>query len=243
MSKNLWVYVRKLLPVSALAALLVALASPGSALAQVGPEPTAISLGAPTTATLGEMVTLQARLIDSAGSPIARAKVSFVSPQRFLNVDDEVVVAEGVTDEQGLAVADWQVRTSGDLTVEAVFRGNERYAPSKAAAQMRVVGDRQLYVEDRGVQVPGLNVAPVAAAEPLWPRLNAWPIVLALLVVWSLYLRVAVLLLQVVRQGAWASAMSHRQAAAAPAPISGGADGDSDAVQAGPPTREPEASS
>ncbi|MBI4493005.1 MAG: Ig-like domain-containing protein [Chloroflexi bacterium] len=231
--------IRDLVPGSVLALLLLALAPPALALAQAEQEPTAISIGAPATATLGEVATLQARLVDSAGAPIAKARVSFVSPRSFLNADDDVVIAAGVTDDQGLASADWQIRTSGDVTVGAVFRGDEQHAASKASADLAVTGDRQLYIQEAGVRVPGLNTAPVAAAAPLWPRLSGWPIALALLIVWSLYARVAVLLLRLTRQGAPAAVAARAHATTAELwPIMGGANGED---QAGDPGPEPEA--
>jgi hypothetical protein len=181
-------------------AVLVSAFWPVVALAQTAPAASAISLGAPTAATLGQTVTLQAHLIDAQGAPIAAVPVYFVVPLSFLNVDGDAVVAQGRTNSDGLVAAIWQVRSSGTLGISAEFRGDENHGPSAASSQMTVTGNQQLYVDDQGVLVPGLSTAPIPALAALWPRLTPWPIVLALVIVWSLYGRVAFLLFQLVRQ-------------------------------------------
>lgn len=150
-------------------------------------QPSAISIGAPATAQLGQHVTLQARLINSAGAPIAKARIVFVSPATFLGTSGDVVVASATTDKTGLATADWQVRRTGTLSIRAEFHGDDQYAPSKVAAPIVVSGSQQLYVQHAGVRIPGLNDAPVSGLSGLWPRLSGWPIAAALLIVWSLY--------------------------------------------------------
>jgi hypothetical protein len=162
--------------------------------------PSAISLGAPTSATLGQRVTLQARLVDAQGAPIAQAPVRFIVPLSFLSVDGDVEVARGQTNEQGLAVATWQIRSSGILGISVEFAGDPDHGPAKASSQIVVTGNQQLYQDDPGVLVPGLSVAPIPALAPLWPRMTPWPIVAALLIVWSLYGRVAFLLFRLVQQ-------------------------------------------
>lgn len=169
--------------VTVLVVTALALSAPLAAASQ----PTAISIGAPATAELGQQVTLQARLVNGAGQPIAKAQVIFVSPATFLGTSGDVVVASATTDKTGLATADWQVRRNGTLAVRAEFSGDDQYASSQAATQMIVSGSQQLYVQHAGVRIPGLNEAPVSALSGLWPRLSGWPIAAALLIVWSLY--------------------------------------------------------
>ena len=183
-------------------ALLVSALWPVVSLAQTAPPPTAISLGAPTSATLGQTVTLQARLVDDQGAPIPKVPVYFVVPLSFLNVDSDVVVAQGLTNADGLVASTWQVRSSGPLGISAEFRGDVQHGSSTASAQLTVTGDQQLYVDDQGVLVPFLSTAPIPALAGLWPWLTPWPVVLALVVVWSLYGRVAFLLFRMVRQTA-----------------------------------------
>jgi hypothetical protein len=129
-------------------------------------------------ASVGDVVTLQARLVDSSGFPIGKANVEFVVPLTFLDGQDDVVVASALTNQEGLAVATWQVRSTGDLTVKARFSGNQTYAGSTASTSVNSTGDDQLYVPTAGVQIPGVNEGPLP---------SAWPVVLILVVVWSLY--------------------------------------------------------
>lgn len=165
-------------------ALMALLAAPDALAAGAA---TAISIAVPGNARLGQTVTLQARMIDSTGALVANAQIEFVSPATFLGTSGDVVIAEATTDKAGLATAQWQVRRTGTLTVRAEYRGDSRYAPSQASAQIAVTGSQQLYVQQAGVQIPGLNTAPTPAMAGLWPRLSGWPIALALLIVWSLY--------------------------------------------------------
>lgn len=201
--------------VAAIALALLALVAP-AALAQPVLAPTAISIGAPTTATLGQRVTLQARLVDAAGAPLAKAAVFFTSPMAFLNGSGDVVLAQATTDKDGLAVTEYEVRSTGQLTIQAEFRGNDAYGPSKASAAMTVTGDGQLYVQHAGLHVPGLNAGPAPAprlvdgklvlgsvpgTSALWPAMSGWPLAAILLTVWSLYAFVVTLIFRVARAG------------------------------------------
>lgn len=177
------------------------------------PPAAVIGIGAPPTAELGEQVTLQARLVDDSGDPIAGAAVIFTDPSRFLNARSDVVVAQATTDSQGLAVAHYETRQTGPRVISAEFRGNERHGPTKARAEMVVADtDRQLYVERAGVQIPGLNTPPplgpqmlglappfafLADLATLGPPLSGWPIAMALSIVWLLYTYVVALMFRV----------------------------------------------
>ena len=121
--------------------------------------------------------------------------------------------AEGGTDKGGVANAEFELRTSGALTVHAAFGGNDRYAPSSGCAPVTITGDAQLYVQRAGVRIPGMNVAPqlapvmlgassvgtLPAIARMWPAMSGWPIALVLIVVWSLYGLVALLVARISR--------------------------------------------
>ncbi len=185
------------------ALLLLALLVPHTALAQDGKEETLIRIGAPDHLQLGERVIVQAVLADSGGQPISQATIYFVMPATFLSGSGDMLVGRAVTNEKGQAVAEFENQLAGALTINAQFRGDDRYAPSDASAQINIAGDTQLYVERVGVQIPGLTAAPpmpvsAAVGEPtmgvtteiqaLWPSLSGWPVALALMAVWLLYL-------------------------------------------------------
>ena len=114
----------------------------------------------------------------------------------------------------GAGAAVLMTRVGEQMILRAACRFH-RPVPAQAAllkrawsTALRVTGTAprgvELYVQTAGVQVPGLNEPPVAADATakggfaqllagLWPRLSGWPIALVLLIVWSLYLYVAVL--------------------------------------------------
>lgn len=195
---------------------LLEMTLPGEVFAQQAAEPTAIAIGVPATAELGQRVTFQARLVDSAGAPVPKATVSFTSPSTFLKANSDVVLVKVMTDREGLALAEHTIRRTEPITIRAEFPGNERYAPSGAAAQIQVVGTQQLHTEHAGVEIPGLNTPPVVGATlyvlaptsgspsligSLWPAMSGWPIAAALLIVWSLYVYVVVLVFRVAAAG------------------------------------------
>lgn len=195
------------------AVMLIALMfMPRAAQAQSPKEATEISIGAPAQTSLAERIYVQAVLVDSHGNRIPKATVYFTTQASFLGRDDDVVLAQAVTNKDGQAVGEFQNDFSGTLNLQAEFRGDDRYAPSQATTQVSALGGEQVYVEHVGVDIPGLNapplVAPAAAlksptegvslfVEGLWPSMTGWPIAAALIVVWSMYLFAAVLVFRI----------------------------------------------
>jgi Ni/Fe-hydrogenase subunit HybB-like protein len=155
----------------------------------------------PPEATLGQTIEAQARLTDGTGAPIPKATIAFTAALTFLGASDDVVLAEATTDKNGIATAEFDLRTSGKVDARAIFRGDDHYAPSTATAPVMVSGDGQLYVQRAGVSVPGLNAAPqqVPDAAPFFPGLSGWPIAVALIAVWTLYGFVALLVARIAR--------------------------------------------
>ena len=155
-----------------------------------GTEPTAIGVAGPPNIALGETVTLQAKLVGVGGAPIPKARIDFTTNTRFLQASGDTVLAEATTDATGLAVAQFVARQNGTLTFTAVFAGDSTYAASTGTAQVTVTGNQQLYQQQAGVLLPGLNAPPgqnqLAGVVPHW-FLSGWPIAAVLLVVWSLY--------------------------------------------------------
>ena len=202
----------RVLPLLVLLGSVAGLALGGQAQAD-SREATRITAAISPQAELGQKIEAQARLVDSAGAPIAKATVIFATPLTFLEGSNDVVLAEAVTDKSGVANAEFELRTSGAITIHAAFRGDDRYAPSTASAPITITGDTQLYVQRAGVRIPGMNVAPqlapvvlgapsagiLPAIARLWPAMSGWPIALVLIVVWSLYGLVALLVARISR--------------------------------------------
>lgn len=185
--------------------LVLLILTAGNSFSETPSEATAITLFAPKVAQFGDAVRLSARLVDANSAPISGVNVTFLAPEVFfLGVTGDIVIAEVLTNRDGVAETEYRPRNTGWLAVRVEFRGNDRYAATRDAASFFVDGTaHQLYVERVGVQVPWLNVPPsrsVAedkaiheAVEPptgiaaLWPRLSFWPIAVVLGAVWFLY--------------------------------------------------------
>ena len=180
--------------------------------AQNALEPTKILIGAPTTVNLGQPITVQAVLADSRDRPISKAQIYFTTEARFLNDQNEVVLAEAVTSSNGQAVAEIVDDFSGSIYLRAEFKGDDKYAPSNATMQISAATARQVYVEHVGVAIPGYNVppggVPMASIQPphpglaqfvdnLWPAMTGWPVAAVLILVWSMYLLTVTILLRV----------------------------------------------
>jgi hypothetical protein len=197
---------------TATAVLLLAILLPNAAQAQKAKEATALRIGAPDHANLGERVTVQAVLADSAGKPIAKATIYFVTPASFLSGSGDMLLAQAVTDKNGQAVTEFENNVAGALNIRAEFRGDDRYAPADAETQINIAGEQQVYVQHVGVHIPGLNEAPPAPVvaslerpfagvtpdvQALWPSLSGWPVALVLMIVWSLYVFAVVLIFRI----------------------------------------------
>lgn len=196
--------------VLSVAVTVLGTAAPASA---EGGEPTSLVVAVPAQVPLGATVEVRARLNDATGAPIARERVRFTAPLAFLQGSSEVTLADARTGADGVAVATFEARTAGDLEVSAVFDGDARYAPSSAKGRLAVSGDHQLLAQDAGVRLPGLNAGPaeipalrgggtevalVEGTSRLWPFLSGWPIALVIMVIWSLYASVALILFRIV---------------------------------------------
>jgi len=177
--------------------------APVAVRAQSQLEPTQILVGAPSQAALGAPFTMQAVLADSKGHAISKAVIYFTEPATFLGTANNMVLAQAVTNGKGQATAQIVNDLSGTVTLNAEFRGDAQYAPSIASVQINSTGEKQLYNEHIGVDIPGFNVPPFAGdsqgslqrqpgimgfIEGLWPAMNGWPVAAVLFIVWSMYL-------------------------------------------------------
>jgi hypothetical protein len=174
-----------------------------SSAAQPKPE---LTLSVPATANLDANIVLRAVLVDANAKPVSGAALDFASTAKFLNTAGSVVFAHSVTDTQGTASVDWQPRSAGSLSLTASFAGDQHLGAVTATAVVQVGGDQPLYQQQAGVSVPGLNAAPristMVSLTPTvnpWPRLSGWPVVIVLLIVWSLYARVVLFMFTLAR--------------------------------------------
>ncbi len=177
-------------------------ASAGAATA-AGQQQATIAITGPGSATLGQQVTVQAKLTSAAG-PIVKAAVAFVIPTTFLNGSGDMVVARAITDGQGQATGTFEARSTGSLQLKAVFSGNDTYAAATAVttAPMAVSGNEQLYVPDIGIRLRGVNTTPTGQATGIahW-FLSGWPIGAVLTLIWSMYAAAVFFMSRVVAEG------------------------------------------
>jgi len=183
--------------------LCLLLFAPQAARAQSQLESTQIVVGAPSQATLGQPLTIQAVLADGNGHPISKAVIYFTVSTTFLGDTNDMVVGQAVTNGKGQASAQIVVDLFGSVTLNAEFQGDTQYASSNATTQISMTGEHQVYNDHIGVDIPGFNVPPVIGGpqasiqsqasivrfiQSLWPAMNGWPVAAVLLIVWSMYL-------------------------------------------------------
>ncbi len=169
-----------------------------------GAQPTAIGMAAPPSIELGETVTVKAKLVGAGGAPVTNKRVDFTTTGNFLNTTSDMVLAAATTDAAGVATGQFVARRSGSIAITAVFAGDGGFAGAKAGTQVMVTGDRQLYQQQAGVALPGLNAPPDQNSNAVtWPRwvLSGWPIAVVLLLVWSLYGTAVVFIGEIAAQG------------------------------------------
>lgn len=172
-------------------------------------DPVTLTISAPAAVATGDRVAVQAQLTDARGAPIPAATILFVTPLAFLNGGGDVVMADARTGKDGIAKAEYEVRSSGRLTVRAVFRGDPHYLAAEASAEMTVSDGTARFAQEVGVRIPGLNAPPgfggIMLSEtrnplaPLWPAMSGWPIAAALLILWSTYAVVVWLIFAIAR--------------------------------------------
>jgi hypothetical protein len=186
--------------IAALALTIFAFAA-RSAHAQAALQSTQIIVGAPSVPQTGGLATVQAVLADSKGRPISKAVIYFTTRAKFLSGSGDVLLDQAVTNAGGQAVGHFADDFSGTIVLQAEFRGDEQYAPSKATVQLGAAVERQAYTEHIGVDLPGFNIPPggppVASIgsrqsirrviDGLWPAMNGWPVAAVLILVWSMY--------------------------------------------------------
>ncbi len=140
-----------------LVAVLSALGSSVKSISAQQPVPI-ITVGFQEEARAGETVALAAYLQDPLGNPIYDAEITFTLDVEFLNVSDTIEIGSAITDEQGLALIEYEPRIEGANNITARFEGNDVFAAVNSVGSLEVVGDGQLYREFRPYRIPGANV-------------------------------------------------------------------------------------
>jgi hypothetical protein len=143
---------------------------------------------APSRLTVGHSVNVEAVLHSAHGDEsVAGATVTFYMDGAFGGVDGEVMLGQAVTDENGVAVLNYEPRAAGEhqLRVEYLTPGESE--PEEATWSHSVGGATgQLYRSTSGVEIPGLNV---------------WLLIAVVATVWAILLSVAVRVIAIAYAG------------------------------------------
>ncbi|MBI2865868.1 MAG: hypothetical protein HYX99_00710, partial [Chloroflexi bacterium] len=146
---------RVCLPLFGLGLLLLAL--PGPALA-LGPVNTDLELLFPPEPVVGQELALAARVRDPSGAGVPGVEVVFTTTATFLNAESELELGRAVTDERGITTFSYLPRSEGEITVSALFAGNDQYRKRAASGQMVVLPGLPQYHQEIGLRVPGVGV-------------------------------------------------------------------------------------
>jgi len=96
----------------------------------VEPFKTTLVLDVPSSAMLGDMVTIKATLKDEKSNPLQNMDVEFQI--------NEKTIGSAKTDSSGIASIQYETSTAGTLQVKAIFAGVTNYENSSAVAQLVV---------------------------------------------------------------------------------------------------------
>lgn len=134
-------------------------ASSSSAGAGVETRPrTDLLLGAPVEAQVGGAVRFTANVRSAVGAPIAGAPVVLYEVTGFYDTKvQEVEVARGTTDKEGVAALTYLARRSGPRSLKAYFAGDVGNAPSSVAIGLDVLDGGQVYGVDPPAGIPGVS--------------------------------------------------------------------------------------
>lgn len=155
-------------------------------------KPAHLELRVPQKVRLGTTVTITALLTDAHGMPIEGGTVAFERPAFWGDgISGHMLIGESVTDKDGVASITDQIRTSGDVDVEATFMGDGVHEEAMAERSISVVGDVPLYNPTAGIEVPWLNL---------------WVLAGVIALVWGLYLVVGARLVAIARSPSTANA-------------------------------------
>lgn len=165
-----------------LAMWTLAVITPGIALAQDTREATRLQAAAPADVPLGNLASIMAKLEDAQGKAMPNATIVFSSPATFGGVVSEMELGEILTDMDGIAVLDYQLRIEGENQFIARYHGDDAHQPAEASVITQATGTAQLSERSAGVKVPFLG---------------SWTLVLVLMGVWSVYLVVMILIIQI----------------------------------------------
>jgi len=140
-----------------------------------------------TPEQVGRPATVQVALRSTDGGlPVPNTPVVFYTQESFGRVTGEVELGRAVTNQDGVAVLNYQPRSPGDhqIRVEYVTPGEGQ--PEAGTTSISVADGPQLYRSTAGIHVPGLS---------------AWLIIALVTAVWAILFSVALRVVAIARAG------------------------------------------
>jgi hypothetical protein len=140
-----------------------------------------------TPEQVGHPATVQVALRSADGGlPVANTPVIFYTQGSFGRVTGEVELGRAVTNQDGVAVLNYQPRSPGDhqIRIEYVTAGDNQ--PEAGTSSISVADGPQLFRSTAGIHVPGLG---------------AWLIIAFVTAVWAILFSVALRVLAIARAG------------------------------------------
>ncbi len=139
-------------------------------------------------ATAGQPVQLQARVTSDAGDAVSGATVTFTTRESFDGVSGAAEIARAVTNNDGVATASYTPRDAGneDITVDYAAPGDSTPEQGTMTLAVAPAAPGQLYQQQAGLRVPGLN---------------AWLIIAVASLIWAILFGVAVTVVRIARAG------------------------------------------
>ncbi len=133
------------------------------AIAVFGPAGTAnaahvvATITTPDVLEVGQPSQVQVTLL-SESQPVPDTVVTVYTDASFGGVTGEVNIATTTTNENGVALFEYEPRHASDHNLRIEFLAPGDTEPSTATVTVSVVGASQLHQSHAGIQIPGLNV-------------------------------------------------------------------------------------
>ncbi len=133
------------------------------ATASIGPAGTAnaahvvATITTPDLLEVGQPSQFQVTLL-SENQPVADTVVTAYTDASFGGVTGEVVIATMTTNENGIALFEYEPRHASVHELRLEFRAPGDTEPTSTGITVSVAGASQLHQSSAGIQIPGLNV-------------------------------------------------------------------------------------
>ncbi len=144
------------------------------AIAGFGPARTAnaahvvATITTPDVFEVGQPGQLQVTLL-SDNQPVAGTVITVYTDASFGGVTGQVEIGTIVTNENGLALFEYEPRHASDHAIRMEFLAPGDTEPTSIGATIEVTGTLQLHRSTAGIQIPGLNVwLIIAFVSSIW---------------------------------------------------------------------------